>query len=89
METGTHAELVARGGKYADLWARQANVDDLADIVSAASAQAGARGSSSSVSGEGLGDGAPQGSSAGTSAQHGTERLERQLEGDGHKQGSG
>ena len=28
VETGTHSSLLAKGGKYATMWARQANVDD-------------------------------------------------------------
>lgn len=28
VETGTHNSLLAKGGKYATMWSRQANVDD-------------------------------------------------------------
>lgn len=28
VETGTHSSLLAKGGKYATMWSRQANVDD-------------------------------------------------------------
>lgn len=28
-ESGSHFELLARGGRYAELWAKQAHVDDL------------------------------------------------------------
>lgn len=28
VETGTHSGLLAKGGKYATMWSRQANVDD-------------------------------------------------------------
>ena len=28
VEIGTHSSLLARGGKYASMWSRQANVDD-------------------------------------------------------------
>eukprot|EP00884_Botryococcus_braunii_P021400 jgi/Botrbrau1/7944/Bobra.9_2s0102.1 len=31
VEAGSHAELLSLGGRYADLWAKQATVDDLAD----------------------------------------------------------
>jgi ATP-binding cassette subfamily B protein len=30
-EAGSHAQLLAAGGRYADLWARQQTVDDLID----------------------------------------------------------
>lgn len=28
VENGTHSSLLAKGGKYATMWSRQANVDD-------------------------------------------------------------
>lgn len=28
VETGTHSSLLAKAGKYATMWSRQANVDD-------------------------------------------------------------
>jgi hypothetical protein len=31
VEQGPHSELLARNGKYAELWARQATVDDVYD----------------------------------------------------------
>ncbi len=31
VESGSHAELLGRGGKYAELWARQSTVDDLTE----------------------------------------------------------
>eukprot|EP00882_Tetradesmus_deserticola_P012750 GHRQ01013514.1.p2 GENE.GHRQ01013514.1~~GHRQ01013514.1.p2 ORF type:complete len:132 (+),score=38.52 GHRQ01013514.1:322-717(+) len=55
-EAGSHSELLAAGGKYAELWARQASVDDVYDAggtdteaageaaISAAAAGNGARG---------------------------------------------
>lgn len=30
VETGSPSELLAAGGRYADLWARQASLDDVA-----------------------------------------------------------
>jgi hypothetical protein len=32
VESGSHSELLARGGRYADLWSRQATVDDVASL---------------------------------------------------------
>lgn len=32
VETGTHSSLLAKGGKYATMWSRQANVDDSSAI---------------------------------------------------------
>lgn len=90
VETGAHAELIARGGKYANLWARQANVDDLAEIVSEASEGIDPEGgiNSSALSGVVLEDDAVHSSTAGIKdAAYGSERLERQLEGDDLKQG--
>lgn len=31
VESGSHTDLLSLGGRYADLWAKQATVDDLAD----------------------------------------------------------
>jgi ATP-binding cassette subfamily B (MDR/TAP) protein 7 len=31
VESGSHSQLLDAGGKYAELWARQANVDDVYD----------------------------------------------------------
>jgi len=31
VEEGSHFQLLARGGKYSELWARQASVDDFAE----------------------------------------------------------
>ncbi len=33
VENGSHAELLARKGQYAELWARQATVDDSASLT--------------------------------------------------------
>ena len=33
VETGTHSGLLAKGGKYATMWSRQANVDDSSALV--------------------------------------------------------
>ena len=35
IESGTHAELLSKQSKYADMWRRQATVDDTAHILSA------------------------------------------------------
>ena len=35
IESGTHAELLSRESKYADMWRRQATVDDTAHLLSA------------------------------------------------------
>lgn len=34
VECGTHNALLSQGGKYAKMWARQANVDDMASVGS-------------------------------------------------------
>ena len=34
VESGTHSALLSQGGKYAKMWARQANVDDTASLGS-------------------------------------------------------
>ncbi|GIL71461.1 hypothetical protein Vretifemale_2014 [Volvox reticuliferus] len=49
VESGSHAELLARGGRYADLWSRQANVDDLGAAQSSQSAPSGWTGRGSGV----------------------------------------
>jgi ABC-type multidrug transport system ATPase subunit len=36
LESGSHGELLAKNGRYAELWARQATVDDLYDPVPSA-----------------------------------------------------
>lgn len=36
LEAGSHGELLAKGGRYAELWARQATVDDLYDPLPSA-----------------------------------------------------
>lgn len=35
VETGTHAHLLLQGGRYADMWERQATVDDSVHLLSA------------------------------------------------------
>lgn len=35
VESGTHAELLSKESKYADMWRRQATVDDSAHLLSA------------------------------------------------------
>ncbi len=42
VHAGSHAELLARGGKYAELWSAQGSVDDAADVVDAREREAGA-----------------------------------------------
>ena len=32
VESGTHSSLLAKSGKYATMWSRQANVDDASSI---------------------------------------------------------
>jgi ABC-type multidrug transport system ATPase subunit len=60
-EAGSHSELLAAGGKYAELWARQASVDDVYDAggtdseaveeAAAAMAAAGAASAAGSAAG--------------------------------------
>lgn len=40
VEAGRHAELLAKRGKYADMWEKQATVDDAASRVDNAQATA-------------------------------------------------
>ena len=35
IESGTHNELLSKKSKYADMWKRQATVDDTAHLLSA------------------------------------------------------
>lgn len=32
VEEGTHSDLLERGGRYAELWSRQASLDDMASL---------------------------------------------------------
>jgi ABC-type transport system involved in cytochrome bd biosynthesis fused ATPase/permease subunit len=43
-ETGSHAQLLEAGGRYAQLWARQASVDDVYDAGGTDAEEAGSGG---------------------------------------------
>ena len=62
VEAGPHGELLAQGGKYAELWARQqAHVDEIYDSASEDVEGPAAGGGSGGAAGPGPGPGGPGG----------------------------
>lgn len=68
-EAGSHAELLEAGGKYAQLWARQASVDDVYDAGGTDLEGSDAEGSGGSSSGGNKAAGGGRGGAGGAGAQ--------------------
>ena len=86
VETGTHSDLLARGGKYAELWARQASIDDVAEPLHDGDPHAEAHNNSEQAQPEpdhtssGAGDGEMLEKLAGEHAPQGSSQLGRREE---------